>query len=147
MPRTDSDCEFCGIIAREKDAREVLRTPLVIAFFPTEPATLGHTLLIPREHISTVWDLTHDLAAELGRRTVDLAVAVRDAVHPDGLNIIQSNGGSATQTMPHFHIHIVPRWGDDGIGRIWPSKTEYSGREKDEAWESIRQAVQELGCS
>jgi histidine triad (HIT) family protein len=147
MPLPDPDCEFCEIIAREEDAREVLRTPLAIAFFPTEPATLGHTLLIPRDHISTVWDLDPELAAELGRRTVELAVAIREATQPEGLNVIQSNGTVATQTVPHLHVHIVPRWEDDGVGRIWPPETSYSESDKDETWESIRQAVRRLGSS
>ncbi len=144
MLLTDPDCEFCEIIALEEEAREVLRTPLVVAFFPTEPATLGHTLLVPREHVASVWDLDHELAAELGRRTVDLAVAIRDATSPDGMNIIQSNGEAATQTVPHLHVHIVPRWTDDDVGRIWPPETAYSETEKDDVWESIRKAVRKI---
>ena len=144
MRPTDPDCDFCEIVAREEDAREVFRTQHVVAFFPTEPATLGHTLLIPRDHVPTIWDLDHELAAELGRCTVDLAAAVRSAMSPEGLNIIQSNGAAATQSVPHLHIHIVPRWEGDAIGRIWPPETGYSETEKDVAWGAIRQAMRQL---
>ena len=78
---------------------------------------------------------------------MELAVAIREATQPEGLNVIQSNGTVATQTVPHLHVHIVPRWEDDGVGRIWPPETSYSESDKDETWESIRQAVRRLGSS
>lgn len=139
MPPTDPDCPFCEIVARqEDDAREVFRTNEVVAFFPPEPATLGHTLLIPRAHVRDIWGLDPDLAAELGRQTIVLAGAVKRAIRPEGLNVIQSNGAAATQTVMHLHIHVVPRWEGDGVGRIWPPETHYSEGEKDDAWEALR---------
>ena len=59
-------------------------------------------------------------------------------MRPDGLNVIQSNGAAATQTVMHLHIHVVPRWEDDEVGRIWPPETNYSEGEKDDAWEALR---------
>jgi histidine triad (HIT) family protein len=139
MPTSDPDCPFCEIVQREDpDVREVYRDGHVVAFFPTEPATLGHTLLVPREHIPDVWSLDEDLAAELGRAVVRLSAAVRRAVAPEGLNVIQSNGEAATQTVMHLHVHLVPRWQGDGIGRIWPADTDYTEDQKDEAWERLR---------
>jgi histidine triad (HIT) family protein len=126
-------------VAREEDAREVFRRDLVMAFIPPEPAILGHTLLIPRAHIPTIWQLDQETAAELGRWTVVLADAVKRAMRPDGLNVIQSNGIAATQTVMHLHVHVVPRWEGDGIGCIWPPETNYSETEKDDAWEALRQ--------
>lgn len=136
--RTEPDCEFCEIVTREADAREVFRTPDVVAFFPLEPATLGHTLLIPSGHVSDLWHLPPELAAELARWTVALATAVKDVMTPDGLNVIQSNGEAATQTVMHLHIHVVPRWFDDAVGRIWPPETHYTTDQKDDAWEALR---------
>jgi histidine triad (HIT) family protein len=139
MPTSDPDCPFCEIVQREDpDVREVYRDGHVVAFFPTEPATLGHTLLVPREHIPDVWSLDEDLAAELGRAVVRLSAAVSRAVAPEGLNVIQSNGEAATQTVMHLHVHLVPRWQGDGIGRIWPADTDYTEDQKDEAWERLR---------
>lgn len=135
----DSDCEFCEIISRDEEAREVFRTNTVVAFVPLEPATLGHTLLIPRVHVRDIWHLNHELAAELARWTVDLAEAVRRVMMPDGLNIIQSNGAAATQTVMHLHIHVVPRWKGDNVGRIWPPETNWSEDQKDSVWEALRQ--------
>lgn len=136
---TDPDCPFCEIVARqEADAREVFRTDHVVAFFPLEPATLGHTLLIPRAHVQDIWAISPDLAAELARWTVMLAQAVGRAMRPDGLNVIQSNGAAATQTVRHLHVHVVPRWEGDAVGRIWPPETHYSEGQKDNAWEALQ---------
>lgn len=141
-PLIDPECPFCEIVAREADAREVFRSDSVVAFFPTEPATLGHTLLIPRLHVRDIWNIEENLAAELGRRTVTLAQAIMRAVRPDGLSVVQSNGTAATQTVMHLHVHLVPRWEGDAVGRIWPPETNYSEDDKDNAWEALRREFQ-----
>lgn len=139
---TQEDCPFCEIVQRDDpDAREVYRDEHVVAFFPLEPATLGHTLIVPKKHISDIWSLDEDIAAHLGRAVVRLSQAVRTAMEPQGLNIIQSNGEVATQTILHLHVHIVPRWKGDAIGRIWPPETSYSESEKDNAWEKLRKEM------
>ncbi len=139
VPTSDPECAFCAIAGREdSDAREVYRDRFCVAFFPTEPATLGHTLLIPRAHVPDIWDLEPELAERLARTAVSLAHAVRQAVRPDGLNLIQSNGAAATQTVLHLHIHLVPRWEGDELGRIWPRETHYTEDSKDAAWATLR---------
>lgn len=139
---TDLDCPFCALVRREDpDVREVFRNDFVIAFFPTDPATLGHTLVIPRQHVQDIWSLDEKTAAELSTSVLRLAAAIRDAVEPEGLNVIQSNGEAATQTVPHLHVHLVPRWTGDPIGRIWPPETNYSERQKDGALEEVRDAL------
>lgn len=137
---TDPECDFCEIVSREDDdAREVFRTPTVVAFFPLEPATLGHTLLVPRAHVQDIWHLDGETAAELGRWTVILASAVRDALQPEGLNVIQSNGAAATQTVLHLHVHVLPRWRNDAIGAIWPPDAGVPERQVDSAWDALRE--------
>jgi histidine triad (HIT) family protein len=139
VPDSSDDCPFCEIVNRnDRDVREVYRDGDVVVFFPDEPATLGHTLVVPRRHVSDIWSLDPDLAGELGKATVKVANAVKRAMQPDGLNVIQSNGDAATQTVMHLHIHVVPRWHNDRIGRIWPPESSYSEIEKDAAWEAIR---------
>lgn len=139
MPTSDPDCPFCDIVRREdRDAREIYRDDAVVAFFPTEPATLGHTLLIPRHHVSQIWDLDEGTAKRLATATLAIAGAVRKAVTPHGMNVIQSNGEAASQSVFHLHVHIVPRWNKDAIGEIWPPQSNYSGAAKDRAWTDIR---------
>lgn len=142
---TKEDCPFCEIVQRDDpDAREVYRDGHVVAFFPLEPATLGHTLVVPRKHVPDIWALDEDTAAHLGRAVVRLSQAVRTAMEPQGLNIIQSNGEVATQTVLHLHVHIVPRWEGDAIGRIWPPETDYSESEKDHVWEELRAEIKKV---
>lgn len=139
MPTSEPDCPFCEIVAREDaDAREVYRDAHSVAFFPTEPATLGHTLVVPRTHCPDIWSLEPELGAHLAVTVINLAAAVKRAMRPDGLNIIQSNGAAATQTVMHIHVHIVPRWIGDPVGRIWPPETDYTEDAKDAAWARLR---------
>jgi histidine triad (HIT) family protein len=144
VPTSEADCAFCEIVQKDDlDAREIYRNESVVAFFPLEPATLGHTLVVPRQHIHDIWSLDEGIAAELARVTVRLSRVMRLALHPEGLNVIQSNGEVATQTVFHLHVHIVPRWTGDSLGRIWPPETNYAESEKDAAWEKLRVACRD----
>lgn len=142
-PQLDQgECAFCAIaLGLDASARIVYRDDNVVAFFPTEPATIGHTLVVPRTHIADVWALDGPTTRHLADVTLLLAGAVRDVLAPEGLNIIQSNGEAATQTVPHLHIHLVPRWAGDQIGPIWPDQTDYSEDAKDAAWQAIVRKV------
>lgn len=142
---TDPDCPFCDLVARARGAPEMFRTDAVVTFFPPEPATLGHTLLIARAHVRDIWEVGEDTAAELGRQTVILAEAVKRTLNTNGHNVIQSNGAAATQTVMHVHVHIVPRWEGDAIGRIWPPEINCSEDAKDDAWEALRREFQDSG--
>ena len=118
----DTSCPFCAISMGEGWAREVYRDDHAMAFFPLQPASLGHTLVVPRRHIPDIWALPEQTAAHLSRAVLRVAAALRVAVTPDGLNIIHSSGAAATQTVPHLHVHLVPRWAADAMGPIWPAK-------------------------
>lgn len=115
-------CPFCAIIMGEGRAREIYRDDHAVAFFPLRPAALGHTLVVPRRHIPDIWELPEADAVHLTHTVLRVAAALRAAVAPGGLNIIQSSGAAATQTVPHLHIHLVPRWAADAMGPIWPAK-------------------------
>lgn len=144
----EQDCPFCEIIDRDDpDAREVYRDEHTVAFFPTEPAVIGHTMVIPRMHLPDIWHLEDATAQQLSLTTLRIATAIRDTLHPDGLNIIQSNGEAASQSVFHLHVHLVPRMDGDRIGRIWPPESHYSEREKDEAWELLRTACRAIGSA
>lgn len=135
---TPEPCPFCAIVHHaDVNVREVYRDENVVAFFPTEPATLGHILVVPKKHVSDVWTLDENTAAFLGRAVVRLSRSVQSALRPEGLNIIQSNGEAATQTVPHLHVHLVPRWTGDQMGRIWPPETHYTEIAKDQVWEKL----------
>lgn len=138
-------CPFCAIVERDDpDVREVYRDEEAVAFFPTEPAVLGHTLVIPRRHVPVVWELSEAEAKHLGLLISRMSRVIVETVNAEGLNIIQSNGETATQSVPHVHFHLVPRWSDDSIGRIWPPETNYSERAKDKTWDALRDACGEI---
>lgn len=135
----EEDCPFCEIVqGHDPDAREVYRDDHTVAFFPTEPSVLGHTMVIPRAHVPDIWHLTDDQAAQLSLTTLRIATAIRESLNPDGLNVIQSNGQAASQSVMHVHVHLVPRREGDRIGRIWPPESNYSEAQKDDAWEALR---------
>jgi histidine triad (HIT) family protein len=138
-------CEFCEIVRGEAPAKIVSETEQTLAFFPLNPATLGHTLLIPKQHVATLWELEPDLAVALARALLPLAHAIRTALTPDGFNVINSAGEAASQSVFHLHIHLVPRWFDDHVGEIWPPKTDWARGEEDTALASVREALASFG--
>jgi histidine triad (HIT) family protein len=111
-----------------------------IAFFPIAPATPGHTLVIPREHVRDLWSADVDTGRDLMAAAMKVGRAIEDALEPDGLNLITSAGGAAEQTVPHLHLHVVPRWNDDGFGDIWPPETPMRRELKRNTAELIRAA-------
>lgn len=140
---SSEQCPFCAIVAGDDpDVREVYRNEHVVAFFPTEPAVLGHVLVVPRRHVEDIWGLRPEESAELSTAAVFIATALRAALLPEGLNVIQSNGEAATQTVPHLHVHLVPRRSGDAMGPIWPPETDFTEASKDEALRRVIDAVQ-----
>lgn len=132
------DCPFCAIVhGLDQSARIVYRDDTVVAFLPTDPATLGHTLVVPRKHIPDIWALDESTARAIGVASLSIADAIRNALHPEGLNVIQSNGEAATQTVPHLHVHLVPRWSNDTVGPIWPESTSFSEQDKQRTLDSL----------
>ncbi|MEU0557421.1 HIT domain-containing protein [Dactylosporangium sp. NPDC006015] len=139
---TDPACEFCEIVARSAPARIVFEDEDSLAFFPLNPASPGHTLVIPRVHIPDIWSLSRDQASPLLDTTLKVSRAIRTALRPDGLNIINSNGAAATQTIFHIHVHLVPRWHSDHFGNIWPPSSQRTDDTGDDVAEAIRQAIE-----
>lgn len=118
---SEGPCPFCRIAQGEDpDAIVVYEDPYTVAFAPINPATRGHLLVAPRRHCPRVWNLPPEDAAHTARATVTVARAIHDALSPAGLNVIQSNGAVATQTVDHLHVHLVPRWERDRVVLRWP---------------------------
>jgi histidine triad (HIT) family protein len=137
-----ANCSFCAIARGEDSAEIVCEGEHWVAFFPVEPATPGHTLVIPREHVSDLWQTSIGTAGELMEAVIRVGRAIKSSLEPDGLNLITSAGAAAEQTVSHLHLHVVPRWEDDGFGHIWPPKTPMRRELKREAAEQIRAACQ-----
>lgn len=118
-----ASCAFCAIICgSDSKAKIVYQDQQVTAFLPLMPATRGHTLVVPNRHVADLIDITDFESRHLGAAIRRTARAVRASVSPDGMNIIQSTGDVATQTIAHVHFHIVPRWADDRMVLSWPTE-------------------------
>lgn len=113
------DCVFCLVLAGLATAHIVAADQHCIAFLDARPAARGHTLVVPRRHVETLWDADDALVAALMLTTRQVAALLRDRLRPDGLTVRQNNGRASGQRVPHLHMHLVPRWEGDGtIG--WP---------------------------
>ena len=115
-------CIFCRLIAGEIPASKVYEDEQTLAFMDLGQVNPGHTLVTVKRHAETLLDLTPDEAAAAMRTAQRVAQAVKDAFDPPGLTLLQANGKEGDQTVFHFHLHVVPRHGDDGIALSWPRK-------------------------
>ncbi len=116
---TADDCIFCAIVAGEAPAQVVDSDEHTVAFLDIAPATRGHSLVIPRNHAP---DLMRIDPADL-ERTISaaqrLAQKLKQALDPDGFNVINACGSAAWQTVFHFHLHVIPRYEDDPLELPW----------------------------
>lgn len=124
-------CPFCAIVAGDGPAREVLRTDAIVAFLPDVPAVRGHVLVVPAAHMRDIWDVDTRTGHQLADATRTVAAAVSAATGAEGLNIIQSNGEAAGQTVFHLHVHIVPRHRKDRMPELWPADAAWKPHELD----------------
>ena len=118
------DCLFCRIVAGDTDAHVVLDEPEVLGFLDVRPVFKGHVLLVPRVHLDTLADLPADLFGPLLGAAQRLSEAVRSALGAQGSFVAMNN--VVSQSVPHLHVHVVPRTKGDGLrGFFWP-RTRYA---------------------
>ena len=134
------DCDFCAIVRSEEPRAEIVCVESWIAFFPLQPATPGHTMVVPRRHAPDLWSVDPDLGAELMAAVIRVGRAIREAMLPEGLNLITSAGKVAEQSIYHVRLHVVPRWQHDNFGEIWLPKRDLPGVDRAEVANRIRDA-------
>ena len=114
-----ADCVFCMIRDGKIPSAKVYDDERTLAFMDINPLTRGHCLVAPKAHAPTLYDVEpEDLKAAIATAK-KVAGAIRRALSPDGLNMLQANGAAAFQSVPHFHLHLIPRWTGDGKGFDW----------------------------
>ena len=134
------DCVFCRIRDGQIPSTRVYEDERTLAFLDINPLNEGHTLVIPRAHAATLFEADEaDLRAAIATAK-RVATAIRTALHADGLNMLQANGSAAFQSVPHFHLHLIPRFTGDGKGFDWPMVPGDRGRIQAAA-EKIRRAL------
>ncbi len=125
MPDVDPDCIFCKIVAGELPAQRVDEDERTVAFMDISPATPGHALVIPRRHATDLIEIEPDELAATARAAQRLARRAVQRLGADGVNLINSCGAAAWQTVFHLHIHVIPRYAGDPLQLPWvPSPGE-----------------------
>jgi histidine triad (HIT) family protein len=112
---TDPDCIFCKIVAGEIPSHKIEEDDKTLAFVDINPWTRGHSLVIPKAHSRNIYDADPDDLAATHIAAQRLAQRMRDRLNCEGINIIQSSEPAAMQTVFHTHVHVLPRYSDDGL--------------------------------
>lgn len=115
----DPDCLFCKIVAGEIPATVVASDERTVSFMDINPATRGHALVVPRNHSKDLHEVGEDDLVAVARAGQRLAGRARDALRADGVNLLNSCGPAAWQTVLHFHLHVIPRYHDDPLRLPW----------------------------
>jgi histidine triad (HIT) family protein len=129
-------CIFCKIVSRESPSSIVYEDDKYIGFLDLYPFSRGHTLVCPKEHGETIWDMKESDMAELFRVAFKLSKAIVAAVGADGFRFVQNNGEAANQVVAHVHVHVIPVKMKDK-GRFFERK-RFTAEEMDETAHSIR---------
>jgi histidine triad (HIT) family protein len=119
MPGRDPDCLFCKIVADEVPATVVGEDERTLSFMDINPATRGHALVVPREHAADLLEIGQEDLAAVAAAAKRLAARAKEALGADGVNLINSCGAAAWQTVFHFHVHVIPRYRDDPLKLPW----------------------------
>lgn len=109
------DCIFCAIVEGRATAEVVFEDEETLAFMALHPANPGHTLVVPKKHVRNIYTLDEETGAAVVRTTVRVARAVKAALQPEGLSLLQTNEPAGGQSVFHFHVHVIPRWRGDGL--------------------------------
>jgi len=114
-----TDCVFCKIRDGQIPSMKIDEDERTLAFMDINPLNAGHCLVVTRQHAATLFEADPaDLSAAI-TAAQRIARAIQKALAPDGLNLLQANGAAAFQSVPHFHLHLIPRWANDGKGFDW----------------------------
>ena len=125
------DCIFCKIAAGEIPSRKIYEDSDLIAIMDLNPTSKGHSLIIPKEHCTNIYDIDEDIAAKVMKTAKKLATKMTVALNCDGFNLLQNNGEPAGQTMFHFHMHLIPRYKDADNNMLKFTSVSFSDEEMD----------------
>ena len=134
----DNSCIFCKIVRKQAPASVIYEDESVMAFLDIRPLNLGHTLVIPKEHYETIYEIPDELIGRIHKIVKRTALAVKKATEADGISVIQQNERAAGQEIFHLHVHVVPRYQGQKLPRF--EEIQEVNREKlNQAAANIRQ--------
>ncbi len=132
----DANCIFCKIANGEIPSKTLYEDDRFRVILDLGPATRGHALLLPKDHYANLFELPDDVAAEAIKTVKKVATQMKNQLKCDGLNLVQNNGECAGQTVFHYHMHIIPRYQNDGQTIGWKP-----GEPSQEELEQIREEI------
>lgn len=135
-----NECLFCKIVAGKIPSAKVYEDDHFLAFLDITPIHKGHTLLIPKEHYRDTLETPDELLALLSPAMKKVARAVKNATHADGINMYINNDRAAGQVIFHTHVHLIPRFEDDGL-HLWKGKELYANDEMNTVAEKIKREI------
>ncbi|MBE5823250.1 MAG: HIT family protein [Butyrivibrio sp.] len=112
-------CIFCKIANGEIPSNTIYEDDKFRVILDNGPATKGHALVLPKEHYANLFEMPEELLADAAKVAKKVASDIKDKLSCDGLNLVQNNGETAGQTVMHFHLHIIPRYKNDGQHILW----------------------------
>jgi histidine triad (HIT) family protein len=130
------NCIFCKIIKGEIPSSKVYEDEKIIAFLDIGPINKGHTLVIPKEHYETLLEVPDSIIFDIALATKKIGEKIKKKLGVKGFNIMQSNGKAAGQLVPHYHVHVIPRFDNDGLEH-WPGQ-KYEEGEMDKYKEKLQ---------
>ena len=123
---SDANCIFCKIINGDIPSKKVYEDDVFLAILDVAPATKGHVLILPKEHVKTLADLSDDKASKILILAKKIIKAMMEVHSFNNYNIIQNNGKLAGQSVDHFHLHLIPRYSIDEVGLWTPNPDDPS---------------------
>jgi histidine triad (HIT) family protein len=137
------DCLFCAIASGAREAHRVLDEDDLVAFLDHRPLFPGHTLIVPRVHIETLADLPEDELPVLFGAARRLAIAMEEGLDAKGSFVAMNN--RVSQSVPHVHVHVVPRRPKDGLrGFFWPRQRYRDERHAEDTAKALRAALERI---
>jgi len=117
------DCIFCKIANGEIPSNTIYEDEKFRVILDLGPATKGHALILPKDHYNDLTELPDETASDVMKLAKKLTIQMKEKLNADGLNVVQNNGAAAGQTVMHYHLHLIPRYENDGAHILWePTK-------------------------
>lgn len=124
----DNNCIFCKIIKKEIPSNILYEDDDFQVILDSSPATKGHAILLTKKHFKNLFDIDEETASKLFPVIIKVSKAMKEELACSGFNLVQNNGKDAGQTVFHFHIHLIPRYEDDGVDFTWETHDYEDGQ-------------------
>ncbi|KKS43618.1 MAG: Histidine triad (HIT) protein [Parcubacteria group bacterium GW2011_GWA2_42_18] len=134
------DCVFCKIIKKGLPATIIYENEKILAFLDISPINFGHTLVIPKKHFPNIYETPDEELCAMTTVAKKIAQAIRDALVADGVNIAMNNNHAAGQLVFHSHLHVIPRFTNDGY-EPWRSRKPYKENEAVSVAQKIKESL------